>query len=53
MTNVNYRHILTTGTPTKSLTHGFKRSVGRNSQGRITMRHKEQRNGHAHKIKAV
>jgi large subunit ribosomal protein L2 len=40
MTNVNYRGVLTTSTPLKSLTHGFKRSVGRNSQGRVTMMHK-------------
>lgn len=40
MTNVNYRGVLTTSTPTKSLTHGFKRNVGRNSAGRITMMHK-------------
>src|SRR5665811_1126386 len=40
MTNVSYRGVLTKTKPTKSLTHGFKRSVGRNSQGRITMRHK-------------
>jgi len=40
MTNVNYREFLTGSQPTKSLTHGFKRAVGRNSQGRITMRHK-------------
>src|SRR3989339_1905837 len=40
MTNVNYRGVLTTSTPTKSLTYGFRRSVGRNSAGRITMRHK-------------
>ena len=40
MTHVTYRGVLTTSTPTKSLTHGFRRSVGRNSQGRITMRHK-------------
>ncbi len=40
MTNIKYRDILTKTSPTKSLTHGFKRSVGRNSQGRITMRHK-------------
>ena len=39
-TNVNYRGILTRTEPEKSLTYGFKRSVGRNSQGRITMRHK-------------
>lgn len=40
MTNVNYREILTKTSPDKSLTHGFRRSVGRNSAGRITMRHK-------------
>ena len=40
MTNVSYRGVLTASSPTKSLTHGFRRSVGRNSQGRITMRHK-------------
>ena len=40
MTHVTYRGVLTKSSPTKSLTHGWKRSVGRNSQGRITMRHK-------------
>ncbi len=40
MTNVNYRGVLTATKPEKSLTHGFRRSVGRNSQGRITTRHK-------------
>jgi large subunit ribosomal protein L2 len=40
MTNVTYRGVLTKSEPTKSLTHGFRRSVGRNSQGRITTRHK-------------
>lgn len=40
MTNVTYRGVITTSTPLKSLTSGFRRSVGRNSQGRITMRHK-------------
>jgi large subunit ribosomal protein L2 len=40
MSNVSYRGVLTTATPTKSLTGGFRRSVGRNSAGRITMRHK-------------
>ena len=40
MTNVNYRGVITTRIPEKSLTYGFKRSVGRNSQGRITTRHK-------------
>src|SRR5258708_32085996 len=40
MTNVTYRGVLTRSEPTKSLTYGFRRSVGRNSQGRITTRHK-------------
>ena len=40
MTNVTYRGVLTKIDPEKSLTYGFRRSVGRNSQGRITMRHK-------------
>ena len=40
MTNVTYKHVLTKTKPTKSLTHGFRRSVGRNSAGRITTRHK-------------
>jgi large subunit ribosomal protein L2 len=40
MTSINYRGVLTTKTPIKSLTKGGKRSVGRNNQGRITTRHK-------------
>ncbi|MEK7575510.1 MAG: 50S ribosomal protein L2 [Patescibacteria group bacterium] len=40
MTGINYRQFLTAKNPEKSLTHGFKRSVGRNSMGRITTRHK-------------
>lgn len=40
MTNVSYRGVLTKTKPTRSLIHGFKRSVGRNNQGRITTRHK-------------
>ena len=39
-TTVSYRGVLTKSTPEKSLTSGFKRSVGRNNQGRITTRHK-------------
>ena len=39
-TTVTYRKVLTTSEPLKALTHGFKRSVGRNNQGRITTRHK-------------
>jgi|SRR5271168_1099838 len=40
MTTVSFRGILTSDKPLKSLTSGFKRSVGRNNQGRITVRHK-------------
>lgn len=40
MSTIAYRDYLTTGTPHKSLTRGRKRAVGRNSQGRITTRHK-------------
>ena len=39
-TTVTYRKVLTKSEPLKALTHGFKRSVGRNNQGRITVRHK-------------
>lgn len=40
MTGINFRDILTTSEPEKKLTYGFKRAVGRNNVGRITMRHK-------------
>lgn len=40
MSVVTYKGVLTTATPEKSLTYGFKRAVGRNNQGRITTRHK-------------
>ncbi len=40
MSTVTYRGLVTTNDPEKSLTSGFKRSVGRNNQGRITTRHK-------------
>lgn len=40
MTSIDYPTILTTGNPEKSLTHGFKRAVGRNNSGIITTRHK-------------
>ncbi|MFA5888639.1 MAG: 50S ribosomal protein L2 [Candidatus Paceibacterota bacterium] len=39
-TTVSYGDFLTTGKPFKSLTSGFKRSVGRNHHGKITTRHK-------------
>ncbi len=40
MTGINYRQIVTTTDPEKSLTSGFKRVMGRNNTGRITTRHK-------------
>jgi large subunit ribosomal protein L2 len=40
MTGINYRKIITTNVPEKSLVSGFKRGVGRNKQGKITTRHK-------------
>lgn len=40
MTNVSYKDVITKTEPFKSLTFGFKRSVGRNNAGRITVRHK-------------
>ena len=40
MTTISYGAVLTTGSPEKSLTHGFKRAVGRNHHGKVTTRHK-------------
>ncbi len=40
MTKVTYRGVITADEPHKPLTHGFKRSMGRNNRGRITTRHK-------------
>ena len=40
MTTLPYRKYITASEPYKSLTHGMKRDMGRNSQGRITVRHK-------------
>lgn len=40
MTGISYRDILTVSKPYKPLTKGVNRSVGRNNDGRITMRHK-------------
>lgn len=40
MTTISYRKIITAKDPHKALTSGFKRSVGRNSFGRLTTRHK-------------
>ncbi len=40
MTTINYREYLTVSEPHKPLTKGVKRDVGRNGDGRITVRHK-------------
>ena len=40
MTTIEFNKIVTTNDPEKSLTHGFKRAVGRNNRGIITTRHK-------------
>ncbi|MFZ2763682.1 MAG: 50S ribosomal protein L2, partial [Minisyncoccia bacterium] len=40
MSGIDYRKVVTTNTPEKSLTSGFKRGTGRNNRGRITTRHK-------------
>ncbi len=40
MLTINYREVLSTDTPEKSLTKGFTRAHGRNNLGRITTRHK-------------
>lgn len=51
MTVVNYGRLLTASEPHKSLTKGFKRFVGRNRFGRITVRHKG--GGHKRLSRAV
>lgn len=40
MTGIDYRKILTTNDPLKSLTKGFSRGSGRNAHGRITSHYK-------------
>lgn len=40
MSGIDYRKIITTNDPEKSLVSGFKRGTGRNNRGRITTRHK-------------
>ncbi len=40
MTTISYGSVITKSEPEKSLTHGFKRAVGRNHHGKVTTRHK-------------
>lgn len=51
MTTVTYRGVITTNEPYKPLTSGFKRGVGRNAFGRITVQHKG--GGHKRMLRAV
>lgn len=51
MAITNYREVLTTGKPLKSLTKGTKKRAGRNSAGRITVRH--QGGGHKKRLRLV
>jgi large subunit ribosomal protein L2 len=40
MSTISYGNYLTASEPHKALTKGYKRAVGRNSQGKVTTRHK-------------
>ena len=50
-TIVSYKKILTKSKPHKALTKGFRRGSGRNSAGRITMRHKG--GGHKRRFREI
>lgn len=50
MTGIRYRDVLTKKDPEKSLTFGFKRAVGRNNAGRITVRHKGSGNKRLYRL---
>ena len=51
MSGIDFRNIVTTDKPEKSLTSGFKRGTGRGASGRITTRHKG--GGHKRLFRAV
>lgn len=51
MSVVSYKDHLTTSKPNKKLTKGRKRDVGRNSQGRLTTRHRG--GGHKRKYRQI
>ena len=40
MSTISFGEVLTTQSPEKSLTRGFRRAVGRNHHGKVTTRHK-------------
>lgn len=51
LTGINYREVLTTSRPLKSLTVPLKKTGGRGHQGRITVRHRG--GGHARRYRLV
>ncbi len=51
MSGIEYRKVLTTGTPLKALLKGKGKRAGRNAYGRITTRH--QGGGHKQKVRDV
>jgi len=51
MSGIDFRKILTSSSPEKSLTSGFRRGSGHNNRGRITTRHKG--GGHKRLFRAV
>lgn len=51
MSGINFRKVITTDVPEKSLTSGFKRGSGHNKHGRITTRHKG--GGHKRLFRAI
>lgn len=51
MTTISYGNFITASEPVKSLTHGYKRDMGRNNSGIITTRHKG--GGHKRLFRAV
>lgn len=51
MTTIDYKKVLTTDTPEKSLLKSLSKQAGRNNQGRITTRH--QGGGHKRKYRII
>ncbi len=51
LSGIDFHKVVTTGSPQKSLTSGFKRGTGHNKHGRITTRHKG--GGHKRLFRAI
>jgi|SRR3989344_453599 len=50
LSTVSYRGVITENEPHKALTSGFKRDMGRNNRGRITVQHKGGGNKHLYRM---